>query len=67
MTVEGAVTIDQSNNLAGLERQLAALADTTAPDEPAQAKQPSTSPSHPSPVRTEPADHDLSVAPARPR
>ncbi|WP_327385532.1 hypothetical protein [Streptomyces sp. NBC_01207] len=34
MTVDGVVTIDQSNNLQGLERQLAALADTSAPDDP---------------------------------
>ncbi|MFD5888230.1 hypothetical protein ACFWHQ_19915 [Streptomyces sp. NPDC060334] len=34
MTVDGVVTIDQSNNLQGLERQLAALTDTSAPDDP---------------------------------
>ncbi|MGW6393338.1 hypothetical protein ACWFR1_23155 [Streptomyces sp. NPDC055103] len=33
MTVDGVVTIDQSNNLAGLERQLAGLADLIAPDD----------------------------------
>ncbi|MER6131885.1 hypothetical protein [Streptomyces sp. NPDC001815] len=33
MTVDGVVTIDQSNNLAGLERQIAALAGLVAPDE----------------------------------
>ncbi|MFE3577933.1 hypothetical protein [Streptomyces vinaceus] len=33
MTVDGVVTIDQSNNLQGLERQLAALAETPAPDD----------------------------------
>ncbi|MEU7017247.1 hypothetical protein [Streptomyces sp. NPDC046385] len=35
MTVDGVVTIDQSQNLAGLERQLASLADLLAPDDPA--------------------------------
>lgn len=35
MTVDGVVTIDQSNNLAGLERQLAGLVELTAPDDPA--------------------------------
>lgn len=35
MTVDGVVTIDQSNNLAGLERQITALVDLVAPDEPA--------------------------------
>ncbi|MFJ4684725.1 hypothetical protein [Streptomyces sp. NPDC088789] len=35
MTVDGVVTIDQSNNLAGLERQMAGLAEATAPDDPA--------------------------------
>ncbi|MFE7129359.1 hypothetical protein ACFVIM_00670 [Streptomyces sp. NPDC057638] len=35
MTVDGVVTVDQSNNLAGVERQLAALADLLAPDDPA--------------------------------
>lgn len=35
MTVDGVVTIDQSNNLAGLERQIAALPDVPAPDDPA--------------------------------
>ncbi|KFF98045.1 hypothetical protein IQ62_27425 [Streptomyces scabiei] len=33
MTVDGVVTIDQSNNLAGLERQITALVDMAAPDE----------------------------------
>jgi hypothetical protein len=33
MTVDGVVTIDQSNNLAGLERQITALVDLVAPDE----------------------------------
>lgn len=37
MTVDGVVTIDQSNNLQGLERQLAALTDTSAPDDPVAA------------------------------
>lgn len=35
MTVDGVVTIDQGNNLAGLERQLAGLAELIAPDDPA--------------------------------
>ncbi|WP_328403941.1 hypothetical protein OHS70_34090 [Streptomyces sp. NBC_00390] len=35
MTVDGVVTIDQSNNLAGLERQIAALVDVPAPDDAA--------------------------------
>ncbi|MEW1659752.1 hypothetical protein [Streptomyces sp. NPDC093707] len=35
MTVDGVVTIDQSNNLAGLERQIAGLTDLVAPDDPA--------------------------------
>ncbi|MEU4166116.1 hypothetical protein AB0F46_04420 [Streptomyces sp. NPDC026665] len=34
MTVDGVVTIDQSNNLAGLERQIAGLAELVAPDDP---------------------------------
>ncbi|MCK7627215.1 hypothetical protein MUU72_29670 [Streptomyces sp. RS10V-4] len=34
MTVDGVVTIDQSNNLAGLERQIASLPDLVAPDDP---------------------------------
>lgn len=33
MTVDGVVTIDQSNNLVGLERQIAGLVDLVAPDE----------------------------------
>lgn len=33
MTVDGVVTIDQSSNLAGLERQIMALVDLVAPDE----------------------------------
>ncbi|MDQ0601979.1 hypothetical protein QF037_006324 [Streptomyces canus] len=33
MTVDGMVTIDQSNNLAGLERQITALVNLVAPDE----------------------------------
>ncbi|WP_411142594.1 hypothetical protein [Streptomyces sp. x-80] len=33
MTVDGVVTIDQSNNLAGLERQIAGLAELVAPDD----------------------------------
>ncbi|MFM9760767.1 hypothetical protein [Streptomyces scabiei] len=33
MTVDGVVTIDQSNNLSGLERQIAGLVDLVAPDE----------------------------------
>ncbi|WP_055711536.1 hypothetical protein [Streptomyces torulosus] len=39
MTVDGVVTIDQSNNLAGIERQIAALVDVVAPDEPAETEQ----------------------------
>ncbi|MFI9149491.1 hypothetical protein [Streptomyces sp. NPDC053367] len=35
MTVDGVVTIDQSNNLAGLERQIVQLSDATAPDDAA--------------------------------
>lgn len=35
MTVDGVVTIDQSNNLAGLERQIVGLAELVAPDDPA--------------------------------
>ncbi|MEW2046611.1 hypothetical protein [Streptomyces sp. NPDC005476] len=35
MTVDGVVTIDQSNNLAGLERQITSLAELVAPDDPA--------------------------------
>ncbi|MGW6238393.1 hypothetical protein [Streptomyces sp. NPDC055094] len=34
MTVDGVVTIDQSNNLAGLERQIAGLVELVAPDDP---------------------------------
>ncbi|ELP61471.1 hypothetical protein PV735_31890 [Streptomyces turgidiscabies] len=37
MTVDGVVTLDQSNNLTGLERQIASLEDTTAPDDPTGA------------------------------
>ncbi|MFE7395211.1 hypothetical protein [Streptomyces sp. NPDC057557] len=33
ITVPGAVTLDQSANLTGLERQLAALANEVAPDD----------------------------------
>jgi hypothetical protein len=33
MTVDGVVTMDNSNNLTGIERQIEALADLTAPDE----------------------------------
>ncbi|MDH6499511.1 hypothetical protein [Streptomyces sp. SAI-149] len=36
MTVDGVVTIDQSNNLAGLERQITGLVDLVAPDELAE-------------------------------
>ncbi|MEU9405157.1 hypothetical protein AB0E08_05520 [Streptomyces sp. NPDC048281] len=39
MTVDGVVTIDQSNNLAGLERQIAALVDLVAPDELADGEE----------------------------
>lgn len=39
MTVDGVVTIDQSNNLAGLERQITALADLVAPDELADGQE----------------------------
>ncbi|MCX4858360.1 hypothetical protein [Streptomyces canus] len=35
MTVNGVATIDQSNNLAGLERQIASMEDAPAPDDPA--------------------------------
>ncbi|MBK3625344.1 hypothetical protein JHN59_10880 [Streptomyces sp. MBT49] len=35
MTVDGVVTIDQSNNLVGLERQITSLAELVAPDDPA--------------------------------
>ncbi|MFI6050403.1 hypothetical protein ACIBCO_09960 [Streptomyces violascens] len=34
LTVDGVVTLDQSNNLAGLERQLATLEELVAPDDP---------------------------------
>ncbi|MEV8388685.1 MULTISPECIES: hypothetical protein [unclassified Streptomyces] len=34
MTVDGVVTIDQSNNLVGLERQIAGLVELVAPDDP---------------------------------
>jgi hypothetical protein len=39
MTVDGVVTIDQSNNLAGLERQITALVDLVAPDELADGEE----------------------------
>ncbi|MCK8431833.1 hypothetical protein G3I77_01990 [Streptomyces sp. D2-8] len=39
MTVDGVVTIDQSNNLAGLERQITALMDLVAPDELAEGEE----------------------------
>ncbi|MEH0586840.1 hypothetical protein QA942_23230 [Streptomyces sp. B21-106] len=39
MTVDGVVTIDQSNNLAGLERQITALVDLIAPDELAEGEE----------------------------
>lgn len=39
MTVDGVVTIDQSNNLAGLERQITALVDLVAPDERAEGEE----------------------------
>ncbi|MDX3242493.1 hypothetical protein [Streptomyces sp. ME18-1-4] len=39
MTVDGVVTIDQSNNLAGLERQITALVDLGAPDEAADGEE----------------------------
>ncbi|MFI6434465.1 hypothetical protein [Streptomyces sp. NPDC050759] len=38
MTVDGVVTIDQSNNLSGIERQIADLVDLVAPDEPTEAE-----------------------------
>ncbi|MEU4875501.1 hypothetical protein [Streptomyces sp. NPDC021608] len=38
MTVDGVVTIDQSSNLAGLERQITALVDLVAPDELADSE-----------------------------
>jgi hypothetical protein len=34
MTVNGVVTLDNSNNLTGLERQIAAVQLATAPDDP---------------------------------
>ncbi|MFB7443074.1 hypothetical protein ACFC01_33045 [Streptomyces mirabilis] len=34
MTVNGVATFDQSNNLTGLERQIASMEDATAPDDP---------------------------------
>ncbi|WP_073947626.1 hypothetical protein [Streptomyces kebangsaanensis] len=34
LTVSGVATLDQSNNLTGLERQIAFVQDATAPDEP---------------------------------
>ncbi|MFF7469922.1 hypothetical protein [Streptomyces sp. NPDC008092] len=39
MTVDGVVTIDQSNNLAGLERQITTLVDLVAPDELADGEE----------------------------
>ncbi|WEH18111.1 hypothetical protein [Streptomyces sp. VNUA24] len=39
MTVDGVVTIDQSNNLVGLERQIMALVDLVAPDELAEGEE----------------------------
>ncbi|WP_329317939.1 hypothetical protein [Streptomyces sp. NBC_01262] len=33
LTVDGVVTLDSSNNLTGVERQITALAELTAPDE----------------------------------
>lgn len=35
LTVDGVVTLDSSNNLTGLERQIADVQDATAPDETA--------------------------------
>ncbi|MEU3620460.1 hypothetical protein ABZ725_50640 [Streptomyces sp. NPDC006872] len=34
LTVNGVATLDQSNNLTGLERQIASVEDATGPDEP---------------------------------
>ncbi|MGW4138840.1 hypothetical protein ACWELV_18965 [Streptomyces mirabilis] len=34
MTVNGVATFDQSNNLTGLERQIASMEDAIAPDDP---------------------------------
>ncbi|MFB6962652.1 hypothetical protein ACFCYB_38175 [Streptomyces sp. NPDC056309] len=34
LTVSGVATLDQSNNLTGLERQITPMKDATAPDEP---------------------------------
>ncbi|MFE2578894.1 hypothetical protein [Streptomyces sp. NPDC059378] len=34
LTVNGVATLDQSNNLTGLERQIAFVQDATAPDDP---------------------------------
>ncbi|MFF3378164.1 hypothetical protein ACFYXF_35075 [Streptomyces sp. NPDC002680] len=34
LTVNGVATVDQSNNLTGLERQIASMEDTPAPDDP---------------------------------
>ncbi|MDT3396331.1 hypothetical protein RKE29_06700 [Streptomyces sp. B1866] len=35
LTVDGVVTLDQSNNLTGIERQMATAATEPAPDDPA--------------------------------
>ncbi|MEU4094475.1 hypothetical protein [Streptomyces sp. NPDC026673] len=35
LTVNGVATLDQSNNLTGLERQIEAVQDAAAPDDPA--------------------------------
>ncbi|MEV5080585.1 hypothetical protein AB0K74_17695 [Streptomyces sp. NPDC056159] len=34
LTVSGVATLDQSNNLTGLERQIASMKGATAPDDP---------------------------------
>ncbi|WP_330306217.1 MULTISPECIES: hypothetical protein [unclassified Streptomyces] len=34
LTVNGVATLDQSNNLTGLERQIASVQEATAPDDP---------------------------------
>ncbi|TQF05541.1 hypothetical protein E6W39_29075 [Kitasatospora acidiphila] len=38
LVVDGVITTDNTANLAGLERQLASLADAIAPDDPAAAE-----------------------------
>ncbi|GAA3371228.1 hypothetical protein GCM10020367_21040 [Streptomyces sannanensis] len=53
ITVNGVVTLDQAQNLAGIERQIADLADTPAPDDVAQgAAMPEAIVSHLTPARS---------------